>query len=79
METLFTELTVSMSDFKRNPAKVLCEAGVQGCYKIKLRKQGYRLVYVVENEVLIVLVLAVDKREDAAVCAPAISRLNAER
>lgn len=34
------------------------------CYKIKLRKQGYRLVYCVEDDVLTVLVLAVAKRED---------------
>ncbi|MEI6387910.1 MAG: type II toxin-antitoxin system RelE/ParE family toxin [Spirochaetota bacterium] len=35
------------------------------CYKIKLRKQGYRLIYAVDDGVLVVLVLAVDKREDA--------------
>jgi antitoxin StbD len=29
MQTLFTELTISMSDFKKNPAKVLREAGTQ--------------------------------------------------
>jgi mRNA interferase RelE/StbE len=34
------------------------------CYKIKLRKQGYRLIYCVEDDVLIVLVLAIDKREN---------------
>ena len=37
-----------------------------GCYKIKLRKQGYRLVYHVEDDVLVVLVLAIDRREDLA-------------
>lgn len=36
-----------------------------GCYKIKLLKQGYRLVYMVEDDVLVVLVLAVGKREDS--------------
>ena len=35
-----------------------------GCYKIKLLKQGYRLVYMVEDDELIVLILAVGKRED---------------
>jgi mRNA interferase RelE/StbE len=34
-------------------------------YKIKLRKQGYRLIYEVNDDALVVLVLAVDKREDA--------------
>lgn len=36
------------------------------CYRIKLRQQGYRLVYCVEDEVLTVLVLAVAKREGMA-------------
>ena len=36
-----------------------------GCYKIKLRKQGYRLIYEVLDTQVVVLVLAVNKREDA--------------
>ena len=48
---------------------------LRNCYKIKLLKQGYRLVYVVENDELVVLVLAVDKREDATVYASATARL----
>lgn len=47
---------------------------LQGCYKIKLRRQGYRLVYQVSDEVLLVLVLAVDKREDNLVYASAAER-----
>ena len=46
-----------------------------GCYKIKLLKQGYRLVYQVEDDVLVVLVLAVAKREDMAVYRAAVDRL----
>ena len=45
------------------------------CYKIKLRKQGYRLVYSVEDSVLVVLVLAVGKRENMAAYLSAIQRL----
>jgi mRNA interferase RelE/StbE len=52
--------------------------GLANCYKIKLRKQGYRLVYTVEDDVLIVLVLAVDKREDSAAYKSAIKRLLAQ-
>ena len=48
---------------------------LRDCYKIKLRKQGYRLVYSVEDDALIVLVLAVDKREDMAAYRSAIERL----
>ena len=52
--------------------------GLANCYKIKLRKQGYRLVYTVEDDALIVLVLAVDKREDLAAYKSAIKRLLAK-
>lgn len=47
---------------------------LQGCYKIKLRRQGYRLVYQVIDDVLLVLVLAVDKREGNLVYASAAER-----
>jgi mRNA interferase RelE/StbE len=33
------------------------------CYKIKLRKAGVRLIYKVEDDRLVVLVLAIGKRE----------------
>ena len=46
-----------------------------GFYKIKLRKQGYRLVYGVEDDALVAMVMAVDKREDSAVYRAALSRL----
>jgi mRNA interferase RelE/StbE len=45
-----------------------------GCYKIKLVKQGVRLVYAVEDRQLVVLVLAVDKREDGVVYGSATAR-----
>ena len=37
---------------------------LRGCYKIKLRRQGYRLVYQVDDDANAVLVLGVGKRED---------------
>jgi mRNA interferase RelE/StbE len=46
-----------------------------GCYKIKLLKQGVRLVYRVADDALIVLVLAVDRREESAAYKSAIERL----
>ncbi|HOW61164.1 MAG TPA: type II toxin-antitoxin system RelE/ParE family toxin, partial [Candidatus Contendobacter sp.] len=48
---------------------------LRGCYKIKLRKQGYRLFYTVEEDALVVLVLAVDHREDSAAYQSARERL----
>jgi len=46
-----------------------------GCYKIKLLKQGYRLVYMVEDDVLVVLVLSVGKRADSAAYLVATKRI----
>ena len=48
---------------------------LRNCYKIKLKKQGYRLVYTVEDDVMVVLVLAVDKREDLAAYHAALERI----
>ena len=45
-----------------------------GCYKIKLLKHGVRLVYAVEDRQLVVLVLAVDKRENGVVYESASAR-----
>ncbi len=45
------------------------------CYKIKLRKIGYRLVYRVDDHVITVTVIAVGKRERNAVYDVASGRL----
>lgn len=37
--------------------------GMKDCYKIKLRGAGYRLVYRVEDERIVILVIAIGKRE----------------
>lgn len=42
-------------------------SGLGNAYKIKLRSAGYRLVYRVVDEVLVVTVIAVGKRERGAV------------
>ncbi len=38
-------------------------SGMKDCYKIKLRSAGYRLVYEVRDEEIVVSVVAVGKRE----------------
>jgi mRNA interferase RelE/StbE len=48
---------------------------LKDCYKIKLLKHGYRLVYTIENHNLVVLVLAVDKRENSIAYQSALFRL----
>lgn len=46
------------------------------CYKIKLRSSGFRLVYQVIDEEIVILVIAVGKREDKKVYGTANTRLN---
>lgn len=45
------------------------------CYKIKLRNAGYRLVYQVIEDEVVVCVIAVGRRERSLVYAKAKSRL----
>ena len=48
--------------------------GLKDCYKIKLRGAGYRLVYRVEDERIVILVLAIGKRERGSVYEQAEKR-----
>uniref|UniRef100_UPI003F58E185 type II toxin-antitoxin system RelE family toxin n=1 Tax=Pseudomonas purpurea TaxID=3136737 RepID=UPI003F58E185 len=48
--------------------------GMRDCYKIKLRGAGYRLVYRVEDERIVILVIAIGKRERGNVYDSAKSR-----
>jgi len=50
-------------------------SGADCCYKIKLRSVGYRLVYQVKETEIVVLVLAVGKRERNAVYKAALNRI----
>ena len=49
--------------------------GMKNCYKIKLRRSGFRLVYQVRDNELIVSVIAVGKREKKRVYKTAIKRM----
>ncbi|RJE78609.1 type II toxin-antitoxin system RelE/ParE family toxin [Paracoccus sp. JM45] len=50
-------------------------SGSHNRYKIKLRSAGFRLVYEVRDEVLVVVVIAVGKRDKSAVYRKAEQRL----
>ncbi len=50
-------------------------SGMKDCYKIKLRRAGYRLVYQVRDKELIVSVIVVGKREKNQVYKTAIKRV----
>ena len=45
------------------------------CYKIKLRKAGYRLVYRVDDDRIVIIVIAVGKRERSEVYSIAAQRV----
>lgn len=49
-------------------------SGMPDCYKIKLRRTGYRLVYRVDEDIVFVTVLAVGKREKLRVYGAAKTR-----
>jgi mRNA interferase RelE/StbE len=55
-----------------NSAKL---SGMPDCYKIKLRSAGYRLVYEVRDHEVVIVVIAVGKRERSAVYKIAAKRL----
>jgi len=48
--------------------------GLSNAYKIKLRSAGYRLVYRVRDEVLVVTVIAAGKRQGGDVYRQALKR-----
>lgn len=50
-------------------------SGMADCYKIKLKNAGYRLVYQVDDNRVVVIVVAVGKRENLAVYKKAGKRL----
>lgn len=67
------EALIKRLDNPHVPASAL-KGELAGCYKIKLQKAGYRLVYEVLDDVVVVLVLAIDKRADSAAYLSAASR-----
>ena len=81
--TEWTKLDLSVrAQFKKKLAERLVNpcvpaaqlSGRKDRYKIKLRTVGYRLVYEVRDAELIVLVVAVGKRERNAVYKAAVKR-----
>lgn len=59
------------TQFKKKLAQILSNPRVEssrlreleGCYKIKLRQSGYRLIYQVQDDRIVVLVVAIGKRD----------------
>ena len=74
IRTQFAKVLLRRLDTPRVPAAAL--SGMPDCYKIKLRSSGFRLVYQVRDEALVLLALAVGKRDKSGVYDAAQGRLN---
>lgn len=72
-----------MSSSKKKPTTILANPRIEAnrlhvfpdCYKIKLQSSGYRLVYQVIDQEVVVFVVAVDKCERDQVYRKAAERL----
>ena len=73
LRTKFAKVLLRRLDVPRVPAAAL--TSMPDCYKIKLRSSGFRLVYKVQDEVLVLLTIAVGKRDRSAVYDAAKLRL----
>ena len=71
-EMLKTKLKERLEKPRVDSAKL---RGMSDCYKIKLRGAGYRLVYQVRDSELIVVVIAIGKRDKNLVYKLALTRL----
>ena len=49
--------------------------GLPDCYKIKLKAAGYRLVYQVSDQTILITVVAIGKRERNSVYKAAVKRI----
>ncbi|UMO87976.1 type II toxin-antitoxin system RelE/ParE family toxin [Pectobacterium sp. PL64] len=70
------QFTIKLKEVLQNPHVPANRLhGMADCYKIELRSAGYRLVYQVLEHEIVVLVLAVGKRERSDVYKTAKDRL----
>lgn len=53
----------------------LLSKDLEGCYKIKLRTSGYRLVYEVQDHIVTIVVVAVGRRDKDQAYAMAAQRI----
>lgn len=72
-----TQLRKKLDKIVENPhiPKNRLSGDLHGCYKIKLRKSGIRLVYAVNDDEIYILLLTVGKREKSLVYTTATDRL----
>lgn len=69
-KTIQAQFKKKLKTLQSNPhiASAKLHGDLANCYKIKLRSAGYRLVYEVKDDVMIIIVIAVAKRQRAITC-----------
>lgn len=75
LQEQFSKVLAQRLEQPRLPKAAL--AGMRDCYKIKLRSAGVRLVYQVRDQTLVLLTIAIGKRERNAVYEAAMARVPA--
>ena len=75
VKKLLRKLLKKRLDDPHVPGSAL-HGALAGHCKIKLNEQGYRLMFGVLDDVLIVMVMAIDKREDSVVYQSAMARVS---
>lgn len=77
--TIRAQLKEKLGERRANPRnpKAALSGDLAGCYKIKLRRAGYRLIYKVNDAERSMTVLCVGKRADSAAYSMASRRLAA--
>jgi len=74
--TIKEQLKKKLSERLINPhVKSAQLYGLPDCYKIKLKAAGYRLVYQVSDQTILISVVAIGKRERNSVYKAAIKRI----
>jgi mRNA interferase RelE/StbE len=71
-EMLKTKLLERLKEPRIESARL---SGMSDCYKIKLRGSGYRLVFQVRDNELVVVVIAIGKRDKNLIYKLALRRL----
>jgi mRNA interferase RelE/StbE len=74
IRTQFAKVLLRRLDVPRVPSAAL--TSMPDCYKIKLRSTGFRLVYRVQDDALVLLTISVGKRDKSAVYDAAKMRLS---
>ncbi|MGR8942038.1 MAG: type II toxin-antitoxin system RelE family toxin [Gammaproteobacteria bacterium] len=75
-QTIREQFAKKLRTLKENPRIDSARlSGLKNCYKLKLRKAGYRLVYEVREKEVVILIVAIGKRERNEVYKTAAKRL----